>query len=132
MIIKNNFSHSLFSFFFLAVLVVFPLVSVAQGLTNIKGLAEDALDVIAITIAIVFFLAILVFSWGVVKYISAAGDATKVKDARRILWWGILGIFVLAAMFSIVKFIGSALGITDTAGGGILRPPTVRIPEGLR
>lgn len=125
-------SKKLFSFLFLAVLAAFPLVSAAQGLSNVKALAEDALDVIAITIAIVFFLAILVFAWGVVKYISAAGDATKVKEARRILWWGIIGIFVLAAMFGIVRFIGSALGITEIEGGGILRPPTVRIPEGLR
>lgn len=113
--------------FLLTVFAVTPLVSAAQ-LTNILALGEDALELIRTVIAIVFFLAIVVFSWGVVKYISAAGDASKIKDARQILWWGILGIFVLAAMFGIVEFIGKAFDI-DTAGGGELKPPTVAKPS---
>ena len=72
-------------------------------------------------------IAILVFAGGIVKYISASGDPAKVKEARGFLWWGILGVFVLAAMFGLVQFIGNSLGI-DTSGGGTLEPPGVTRP----
>ncbi|MEK7541263.1 MAG: hypothetical protein AAB533_00205 [Patescibacteria group bacterium] len=109
-------------------LSLLPVAAVAQGnLQNVINLSEAALDVINIALVIVFVLAILVFGWGIVKYLTAAGDPTKVKEARGFLWWGILGVFVLAAMFGIVQFVGQSVGIT-TEGGGSLEPPGVTRP----
>lgn len=108
--------------------LLLPAVTLAQGnFQNLVSLAEAALDIINIVLVIVFVIAILVFGWGIVKYLTAAGDPGKVKDARGFLWWGILGIFVLAAMFGIVQFIGNSLGI-DTSGGGTIEPPGVTRP----
>lgn len=105
-----------------------PIVALAQGnFQNLVSLAEAALDIINIVLVIVFVIAILVFAWGIVKYLTAAGDPTKIKDARGFLWWGILGVFILAAMFGIVQFIGTSLGI-DTSGGGTIEPPGVTRP----
>lgn len=104
-----------------------PAIAMAQNFQNLIGLAESALDVTNIVLVIVFVLALLVFAWGIVKYITAAGDPAKVKEARGFLWWGILGVFVLAAMFGIVQFIGNSLGI-DTSGGGSVEPPGVIRP----
>lgn len=108
--------------------LLLPVAAFAQGnLQNLVTLSESALDVINIVLVIVFVIAILVFAWGIVKYISASGDPTKVKEARGFLWWGILGVFVLAAMFGIVQFVGQSVGI-DTSGGGTLEPPGVTRP----
>lgn len=108
-------------------LSLLPTVAAAQTLQNLITLSESALDVINIVLVIVFVIAILVFAWGIVKYLTAAGDPTKVKEARGFLWWGILGVFVLAAMFGLVQFVGTSLGI-NTTGGGTLEPPGVRRP----
>ena len=109
-------------------LSLLPVIALAQGnFQNLVGLAEAALDIINIVLVIVFVIAILVFAWGIVKYISASGDPAKVKEARGFLWWGILGVFVLAAMFGLVQFIGNSLGI-DTSGGGTIEPPGVTRP----
>ena len=111
-----------------SVTALVPAVAMAQGnFQNLIGLAESALDVTNIVLVIVFVLALLVFAWGIVKYITAAGDPAKVKEARGFLWWGILGVFVLAAMFGIVQFIGNSFGI-DTSGGGVIEPAGVVRP----
>mgnify|MGYP001590674094 CR=1 FL=1 len=103
-----------------------PLVAMAQ-LENLQNLAERSLDIINVVLVIVFVLAILVFAWGVVKFITAAGSPDKVKEARGFIIWGIIGVFVLAAIFGLVQFIGSSLGIS-TEGGGELEPPAVVRP----
>ena len=117
-----------YSFAVASGMALLPAVALAQGnFQNLIGLAESALDVTNIVLVIVFVLALLVFAWGIVKYITAAGDPAKVKEARGFLWWGILGVFVLAAMFGIVQFIGNSLGI-DTSGGGAIEPAGVVRP----
>ena len=112
------------SFVALTLLAVSPLISVAAPLDNIFRLAENLREIIFIFIIIVFSIAVLVFGWGIVKYLTAAGDATKLAAARGFLWWGVIGMFVLAAMFGLVLFIADALGIDDV-GGGTIRPPDV-------
>ncbi|OHA08141.1 MAG: hypothetical protein A3B34_04150 [Candidatus Sungbacteria bacterium RIFCSPLOWO2_01_FULL_54_21] len=113
------------SFVASALLAAFPLAVAAQGLNNILRLAETAVEIVDIGILIVFTIAVLVFGWGIVKYLTAAGDATKLAAARGFLWWGILGVFVLAAMYGLVLFVADALGIDDV-GGGAIQPPEVR------
>ena len=100
-----------------------PLTSLAalEGLTQ---LVNDVKTAISVAVIVVFSIAVLVFGWGIVKYLTAAGDATKVKDARVFLWWGIIGMFVLAAIFGIITFIGDQIGITP-GGQQIINVPTV-------
>lgn len=116
-------------FFLLLLLIglaVFPFAARAQVLLDITRLANQTLVVLYIILTIVFVIALVVFSWGIVKYLSAAGDATKIKDARQILWWGILGIFVLASIWGLTFFIARNLDIDQ--GSGVFIPPTVRNP----
>ncbi len=100
-----------------AVLFVAPIAAFADGtLSNLQTLATNSLSILNTVITIVFVLAILVFGWGVVKYVSSAGNPEKEKEARSFLWWGVIGIFVLASIFGLVKFIGSATGIDQNIG----------------
>ncbi|MFY9462833.1 MAG: hypothetical protein WAP52_01465 [Candidatus Sungiibacteriota bacterium] len=105
-----------------AVMLTAPIAAFAQ-LENIRGLATSSLSILNIVITIVFVLAILVFGWGVVKYISSAGNPEKEKEARSFLWWGVIGIFVLASVFGLVRFIGTSVGVGQD--GGAIRIPSV-------
>ncbi len=98
------------------VMLAAPVAAFAQTLGNLQQLATSSLSILSTVITIVFVLAILVFGWGVVKYISSSGDATKEKEARQFLWWGVIGIFVLASVFGLVKFIGSSVGVGQDQG----------------
>ena len=113
-------------FFLPALLSVFPLA--AQGFHGVIGLANDVLTVLNIVLVIIFVLALIVFSWGIVKYLTAAGDANKIKEARPFLFWGIIGLFVLAAIWGLVAFIAESIGIEGNLGGGVFQPPSITRP----
>ena len=99
-----------------------PAAAFAQDTTQVKSIVDNVLVVLNVVITIVFVLAIVVFGWGVVKYITAAGNPEKEKEARSFLWWGVVGIFVLASVFGLVQFIGKYFGVGQAQG-------TITIPK---
>ena len=97
-----------------ATILLLPGVAFAQTTPNtsvVLGIFQSAKNTINNILIIVFALALLVFGWGVVKYISSAGNPEKEKEARRFLWWGVIGVFVLASVFGLVNFIGTYFGV---------------------
>ncbi len=61
---------------------------------------------------LLFAVAMAVFVWGIVKFIKASGDPRAVQEARGIITWGIVGIFILASIAGIVTYLRDAVGIT--------------------
>lgn len=92
--------------------LAFPLTSFA-ALDNIKSLATDVGSIINTLIPIIFALALLVFFWGLVKYIFS-GEHEK-EQAKKTMLWGIVALFVMAAVWGLVRFLGTALGIDEQA-----------------
>ena len=90
--------------------------------SNVTLIVQNIQNVLNIVITIVFILAIVVFGWGVVKYVTAANNPEKEKEARSFLWWGVIGIFVLAAVFGLVQFVAKYFGVGRNQG-------TINIPK---
>ena len=67
-------------------------------------------------------LAVVVFFWGLVKYLNAGmGDAKNIKEARDLMIWGIIAITVMVSVWGIVKVVQTTfLGETSFSA-----PPTV-------
>lgn len=81
-----------------------PPSQINQILVNLIGTAR-------LVLALLFVLALLVFVWGMVKFIFAASNPEQLKKARGILWWGVIGMFVLASVFGIVVAIQVYFGV---------------------
>src|SRR5438034_789500 len=96
-------SRKILLLFLVVLLAGAPLVTFA-ALDKLVALAVAVKSAIEDVIILVFALAIVVFGWGIVKYLTAAGDAAKLKAARVFLWWGVLGMFVLAFMYGLILF----------------------------
>ena len=95
-------------------MLVLPLVTLAAPLDNVETLAQSIGRIINILIPIVFALALLFFFWGLAMYIF--GGAHEAEKAKKTMIWGIVAIFVMAAVWGLVRFLGEALGINqDTA-----------------
>ena len=88
---------------------------VARIFINIQTAAE-------ILTAVTFVLAVAMFGWGVAKFIFAAGDVQKIEEAKKTIWWSIIGMFIIATIGGIIFFIGRYLGI-DPASNPPLNPP---------
>ncbi|MEK7162538.1 MAG: hypothetical protein AAB730_01610 [Patescibacteria group bacterium] len=52
---------------------------------------------------LLFILATIVFLWGVILYITAGGDEEKRKEGRNYIIYGLIGLFVMVAVWGIVN-----------------------------
>ena len=105
-----------------AAALALPVAAFAQDTGQVTSIVTNVQTILNTVITIVFILAIVVFGWGVVKYVTAANNPEKEKEARSFLWWGVIGIFVLAAVFGLVQFVAKYFGVGLTQG-------TITIPK---
>ncbi|MFA6270211.1 MAG: hypothetical protein WC657_03325 [Candidatus Paceibacterota bacterium] len=65
-----------------------------------------------VLIPLAFALCLFYFFWGVAKYIrsGAAGDKAA-EEGKKVMVWGIVGLFVAFSIWGIIKFIQVELGI---------------------
>jgi len=98
-----------------------PLISFAEQLGQTKIFFGNALSIVrSVLIPLVFTLALLLFFWGVVKYIRSEGDGKE--DGRRIMIWGIIALFVMASIWGLVAFLQKEIIGTNN-------PTSVPIPS---
>lgn len=87
--------------------LAFPLVVLADlndTIAQFQGYALQAINFLLV-------LATLVFLWGILKYITAGGDAAKVAEARSYIIWGIVGLAVMASVWAIINYLKETLNI---------------------
>ncbi|OGZ11569.1 MAG: hypothetical protein A3D67_00185 [Candidatus Lloydbacteria bacterium RIFCSPHIGHO2_02_FULL_51_22] len=77
------------------------------------------IDLMLLVIPLVFGLAFLVFLWGIYKYIRAAEEGDK-AEGRNTIIYGIIGLFVMVAVWGLVKVIGTTFNIGLSTGSGTL------------
>lgn len=89
-----------------------PLTSFA-ALDNVSGLITDIGSIVNKIIPILFALALLGFFYGLVMYIFGKEDN---KDkAKKTMIWGVVALFIMASIWGLVSFIGSAVGVDQGA-----------------
>jgi len=71
-------------------------------------------------------LALVVFFWGLVKFIFHAGDEEMRKEGKKFMMWGIIALFVVVAIWGIVAFIAISLGVGT--GGSATAPCLEGLP----
>lgn len=93
-----------------------PIVSFAQtpgSLSTFENLVRNFTTIVNLLVPIAFTLGLLGFFWGLVKYIFGA-DHDK-DQAKKTMLWGVVALFVMAAVWGLVSFIGRTFNI-DTTG----------------
>ncbi|GMU74397.1 MAG: hypothetical protein AMXMBFR44_5940 [Candidatus Campbellbacteria bacterium] len=100
---------------------VTPAFAFAQ-LGNIENIVEAIGNLVRLATPIVVGLALLAFFWGLVKFIFSAGDEDARKDAKHLMIWSVVALFVMISIVGIIGFIGNALDIDQ---GGTLPVPEV-------
>ena len=100
-------------------LFVFPLAAFAQTPTNLIGLISFAGDVANRLIPLLIACALVVFFYGLVKYIQGG----KLKGAKDIMIGGLLGLFVMVSVWGIIRIAQNTFGVGSAAPVGIPQVP---------
>ena len=69
--------------------------------------------IVVAIIPLIFALAFVVFLWGVFKFMTAS-DVKAKQEGQKVIWWGMLGLFVMVSVWGIIKILGTTLGIEST------------------
>lgn len=88
------------------------LVSVAEAATNSLDTLLNKIYKVIINpaITLLFVVAFVIFIWGVVEYLQKGdSDAGRKEGAQHILW-GIVGMFIMVAVFAIMHIIANTIG----------------------
>ncbi len=112
-------------FLFALSLLVFP--SSVFGAT-LGSLLDEGANLFKIFIPILLSLAVLVFFWGIVKFIYNAGDEKKIDEGKQLMLWGMVGLFVMVALWGIIGYIQVQVGLDNTTGLGTLPSMPNSIP----
>jgi hypothetical protein len=66
----------------------------------VTSLLNKINSVIINPLIILFFsIALLVFLWGILRFISNVGDESGRADGKKAIFWGIIGMFIMVAAF---------------------------------
>ncbi|GEM_PF-3880132 len=103
------FSLSLASIAVATPLVVFA----APDSAPINTILTNVLNLLTLLIQILIVSAIIVFGWGVVRLMFNPTNPQKIAQAKQIIFFGLIGLFVLASMYGIIFFIKTYLGVPD-------------------
>lgn len=71
-------------------------------------------------IALIFGAGVLVFIWGLVEYLyglNVKGDA-KSDTGKKHMLYGLLGMFIMIAVFGIIRIIAATVGATSRLPSG--------------
>ncbi len=104
----------------LGVVLFAPAVASAQNalpdstaLNALLGIVKTTLNYI---IPILITLAVIYFIWGVISF-AISKDEEERKKARDQIVYGIIGLFVIVAIWGLVGFLSNLTGV-GTGGGG--------------
>lgn len=75
-------------------------------------LAKLYVEIVNPLITLLFAIAFLVFFWGMFTFIRGYEDDTKRNDGKRHMLWGVVGIFIMVAVFGIMRLIAGPFGVS--------------------
>ena len=101
------------------------LVSSAETIveTGFVALIGEILDILDLVVVLIIALALVFFLWGVALFVLNAGDPEGQSKGKSIMFWGLIALFVMVAVWGLVGFLQDALIGGDTT---ITPPETIR------
>ena len=83
------------------------------AITDVQDLLTALLDLFNNLIYVVFSFSLVIFFWGLAKFILNAGDEKTHEDGRHLMFWGIIALFVMTSIWGIIAFLQNNLGFDE-------------------
>lgn len=102
---KKQFSLLLAGSTFL--LPILPLIAHAQ---TVQSILLAFSRVIAVMIPVAFALILLVFLWGIAKFVLSVGEEGK-TEGKELLMWGTIALFIASSVWGISAYLREVIGV---------------------
>lgn len=79
--------------------------------TNFSELVDIIIELIQATLPVIAGLALLVFLWGLARFIfRVSGDEKAVDEGKSLMKWGLIALFILISFWAIIEVVHEDLG----------------------
>ena len=102
----------------LLLVFVFPLVGRTQDLGWFQEISNQFGAIVQTLIPIFIALALLVFVWGLVVFITNSGDDAAKQEGKNKMIWGVLALFVIVAIWGIINLLAGIAGVDPSDDPG--------------
>lgn len=99
-----------------------PILALAQGggLDVIEtNIVTPLASIVAALLPVVVGIAVLVFFWGLVKYIFAQGSEESKADGKKIMFWGAVALFIMFSIWGIIQLAQQTFDVEGGAPGDV-------------
>lgn len=96
------------------VMLMGPMMAFAAVSGPLANTLNQFQDVVNFLIPLLLSLAVLVFFWGLVKYIANASDEAAKESGKTLMIWGMIAIFVMVAFWGIIGYVQNSLGLSGS------------------
>ncbi len=103
------------------VVSMLPLVAAAQVGGNLLSILNLVQTIVSRLIPILVAVALIYFIVGLIRFVIAAEGEAR-DDGKKMMWWGIVALFVIVSIWGIVTYIADILGVSRTT---TVTPPGV-------
>ncbi|MEK9183502.1 MAG: pilin [Patescibacteria group bacterium] len=91
-----------------------PMMALAA--TDVKSLITSLGGVFNAIIPLLMVAATVFFLWGVLQFVTSGGDEDKRKEGRDHIIYGLIGLFIMVAVWGLVGAIADTFGLPTTTG----------------
>ena len=91
---------------FLALLPVWVFAQTPRKFSDVTNKIESLLTSL---LPVLVSIALLVFFWGLIKYIAKSDSPDGREAGKEIMMWGIISLFVMVSIWGIIAFMQAAL-----------------------
>ncbi|KKU79315.1 MAG: hypothetical protein UY04_C0012G0027 [Parcubacteria group bacterium GW2011_GWA2_47_7] len=98
--------------FIIGGLLMSPVMAFAQ--TPLENTVNAVQNIIDLLIPLLLALAVLLFFWGLVKYIANASDEAAKESGKTLMSWGMIAIFVMVAFWGIIGYVQESTGLSGS------------------
>ncbi len=103
---KKIISHAAFPA--LAALVLVPVLADAAGILDTINVVNRVLRAI---VPMLITVALIVFIWGLIKYLMDVGNEEKRKQGIQLMLWGVVAIFVMSSVWGLVRLLQNTFSV---------------------
>jgi hypothetical protein len=83
--------------------------------TGLVGLFRCAGGLVDMIVALLIALALMLFLWGVAKFMTKADDQKAREEGRQFMIWGIIALFVMVAAWQLAGVISRTFGFSSSS-----------------
>ena len=86
---------------------------------NLQQLIKIFIDIATSLMPILGGIALLIFFWGLIKFIAESGDEKTHREGKNLMVWGLVSLFVMISFLGIVYFFYDDLGFNAVKPFGL-------------